>query len=354
MIEWGVVQSNDRKAVMIIEEGAGGSVFKLALNRVWVQMAGLPEELSDYPTIWAIGTILRVKEVDMKFTRSMDGLRFQVTVHDPDLIPHYVDVVISDFNYELHFKVEPEGMRESAVLLKMDDKDDIGEEGASKEDLHEVSNMQIDNTGTGQRDGGSSSKLNQQSGNSESQGTKRVLFQLMALEAADPRLKAPATLTELEPDDGGVEHPDVACVSDPIAMHKEEFSGLAAHDRVKLLATIPEASPPSRRSKGWADNANHANRKGAEKMKAARNLDASCDQGTTDSTINSLLHFIKEDVINNLESIGINRGNGESEVCNEVDRIKSQENDRCVEQFTKDEVSRIFDQEENELAEETS
>jgi hypothetical protein len=72
----------------------------------------------------------------------------------------------------------------------------------------------------------------------------------MALEAADPRLKAPATLTEFEPDDGGVEHPVVACVSDPIAMHKEEFTGLAAHDRVKLLATIPEASPPSRRSKG--------------------------------------------------------------------------------------------------------
>jgi hypothetical protein len=63
-------------------------------------------------------------------------------------------------------------MRESAMLLKMDDKDDIGEEGASKEDLHEVSNMQIDNTGTGQRYGGNGSKLNQQSGNSESQGTK--------------------------------------------------------------------------------------------------------------------------------------------------------------------------------------
>jgi isopropylmalate/homocitrate/citramalate synthase len=61
---------------------------------------------------------------------------------------------------------------------------------------------------------------------------------------------------------------------------------------------------------------------------------------------------IKEDVIYNLESIGINPGNGESEVCKEVDRIKSRENDRCVEQFTKDEVSRIFDQEEKELAEE--
>jgi hypothetical protein len=34
------------------------------------------------------GTILGVtKEVDMKFTRSMDRPRFQVLVLDPDLIP---------------------------------------------------------------------------------------------------------------------------------------------------------------------------------------------------------------------------------------------------------------------------
>jgi hypothetical protein len=41
MIEWGAVQSKDHKAVMIIEEGAGGRFFKQALNRVWVQMTGL-------------------------------------------------------------------------------------------------------------------------------------------------------------------------------------------------------------------------------------------------------------------------------------------------------------------------
>jgi hypothetical protein len=77
MIEWGAVQSKDRKAVMIIEEGAGLSFLKQALIRVWVQMTGLPEELRDYPTIWAIGTILGVtKEVDMKFTRAFDRLRF--------------------------------------------------------------------------------------------------------------------------------------------------------------------------------------------------------------------------------------------------------------------------------------
>jgi hypothetical protein len=58
---------------MLIEEEAGGSFFKQALKRVWVQMISLPEELRDYPTIWAIGTILGVtKEVDMKSTRSTE------------------------------------------------------------------------------------------------------------------------------------------------------------------------------------------------------------------------------------------------------------------------------------------
>jgi hypothetical protein len=50
MLEWGIVQSKDRKAAMIIEEGAGGSIFKQAMRHTWVQMTGLPEELRDFPT----------------------------------------------------------------------------------------------------------------------------------------------------------------------------------------------------------------------------------------------------------------------------------------------------------------
>jgi hypothetical protein len=177
IIEWGVVQSKDRKAVMLIEEGAGGSFFKQALQRVWVQMTGLPEELRDYPSIWAIGTIIGVtKEVDMKFTRSMERPRFQVSVLDPDLIPHSVDVVIGNFIYELHFKVEPEGVRDKGELLKMDDMDNLGGEGEGKENFHESSNMPIDHAGTGQRDGDNGSHSSQQTGKTEGQGTKRPLF----------------------------------------------------------------------------------------------------------------------------------------------------------------------------------
>jgi hypothetical protein len=45
MVEWGVVQTKDKMAKLIIEESNGGSHFKQALCRVWVQMMGLPGEL---------------------------------------------------------------------------------------------------------------------------------------------------------------------------------------------------------------------------------------------------------------------------------------------------------------------
>jgi hypothetical protein len=139
------VQSKDRNAVMIIEEGAGGSFFKLALKHDFVQMTGLPEELSDYPIIWAISIILGVtKEVDMKFTSAMDRPRFQVLVLDSELIPYLVDIVKGDFVYEFHFKLEHDMMHDNVDLLIMDDMEDKGGEGEGNEDLHEANNIQID------------------------------------------------------------------------------------------------------------------------------------------------------------------------------------------------------------------
>jgi hypothetical protein len=89
-------------------------------------------------------------------------------------------------------------------------------------------------------------------------------------------------------------------MADHIAMHEVEVAELAAQDRVKHLAAILEASPQSSKRRG--ENADQTNLERAEKMKPARNLDASFDQGTTGSTVNSFLHFTKEHVVENLES----------------------------------------------------
>jgi hypothetical protein len=131
MVEWGTVQTKDMLAKMVIEEGNGGSHFKQALRKVWVQMSELPEELSEYLTIWAIGTIIGVtKDVDMKFTREFDRAHFQVLVLNPSLIPHSIDVVIGEYIYEVHFWVERDDMIHP-IPIDMDDDtmDDREEEG---------------------------------------------------------------------------------------------------------------------------------------------------------------------------------------------------------------------------------
>jgi hypothetical protein len=63
MIQWGGLQTKDRKAKLVIEELGGGSNIKQVMKKVWVQMSKLPNELRDYLTIWAIGTILGLQKM---------------------------------------------------------------------------------------------------------------------------------------------------------------------------------------------------------------------------------------------------------------------------------------------------
>jgi hypothetical protein len=77
MVEWGILQTKDKQSKLSIEECSGGSHFKQALRKVWVQMMGLLGELREFLTIWAIGTILGVtKDVDMKFMQEYERARF--------------------------------------------------------------------------------------------------------------------------------------------------------------------------------------------------------------------------------------------------------------------------------------
>jgi hypothetical protein len=134
---------------LVIEEFGGGISVKQVMRKVWVQMSRLPSELRDYLTIWAIGTILGVtKDVDMNFTRKYNRPRMKVLVLDSALIPTSVDVVIGDNIYELHFRVEPEGIQDSPQVLDMeDDTDDCDrneEDGGGMDDQPDF--MQEDST----------------------------------------------------------------------------------------------------------------------------------------------------------------------------------------------------------------
>jgi hypothetical protein len=51
MIEWGEMQTKDRKTKLVIEDQGGGSNIKRVMKKVWVQLGNLPSELRDYLTI---------------------------------------------------------------------------------------------------------------------------------------------------------------------------------------------------------------------------------------------------------------------------------------------------------------
>jgi hypothetical protein len=65
-----------------------------------------------------------------------------------------------------------------------------------------------------------------------------------------------------------------------------------------------------------------------------------------------MLHFTKEHIVDNLESIGINLGKGALEVNKTGEKINSRDVVCNANQGSDDEISRIFDLEEKELAEE--
>jgi hypothetical protein len=76
MTEWGIVQTKDRKAKLLISKANGCNISKQSMRKVWVQVTKLPGELRDFLTIWAIGSILGVtKNVDMVFTRRFNRAR---------------------------------------------------------------------------------------------------------------------------------------------------------------------------------------------------------------------------------------------------------------------------------------
>lgn len=117
------------------------------LPRVWVQFAGLPSELCEFPFIWAVGTILGVsKDVDMIFTWQHGICRLQVLVVDPNLIPQFVNVVIGDYMDELRFQVEAGGDGTDQTPLPFD----FTEKGDG--DGHQDDEMEEDDTTRGRKD----------------------------------------------------------------------------------------------------------------------------------------------------------------------------------------------------------
>jgi hypothetical protein len=115
------------------------------------------------------------------------------------------------------------------------------------------------------------------------------------------------------------------------------------------LAAIPEADTPTRRSKRRADTADQPSLERAERIKAARNMDATPNKGNNTMPQTSFLQqFSNEHVVKNLTAVGISLGTTTDSISSSVACVKDVELKRLQKIINNDKICSVFDKEENE------
>jgi hypothetical protein len=133
MIEWGPVHAKGAKGILKITAKKDHAVYKYEIPKAWAQFRGLPDDLREFPILWALGTIFgATREVDMKFTKHFGRPRVKVAVLNPELIPEFVDIVIGDYVYELQVRVESETEEFNPLPIDMDTQAEDGNKNLGK------------------------------------------------------------------------------------------------------------------------------------------------------------------------------------------------------------------------------
>jgi hypothetical protein len=117
----------------------------------------------------------------------------------------------------------------------------------------------------------------------------------------------------------------------------------------KVMAAILEAETPLRKSKRRSESVDEHSLDRAERIKAARNLDFTAEKGNNSKPLVSFVHFSNENVIDNLQSVGIVLGSSSDQITLSVEQIKEVELGRIVDAGSKDIISEVFDKEKEEL-----
>jgi hypothetical protein len=200
-------------------------------------------------------------------------------------------------------------------LRSLTDRED--EEGAGEEEQQDY--MQEDNINGGTRNGKEIDHSNMQMGQS---------------------LAGQKNLKEREEGVDGVNSQGVEAFDAEMKLPEEE-----AH---RALADIPKANTRSRKSKRRADTTAELSMERAERLKAARNLDFTQENGNKNTSHASFLQFPNEIVVDNLNAVGISLGNSKELVSSSVACVKEVELKRFETTLIEDRINSVFDREEKE------
>ena len=107
IVAFKTVTTKNKEGVLEFDEWNHEIKPKRKLDKVWVQVYGVPHEIRSYLSLWAVGSILgATQKVDMKYLRKSGVVRLLVAVLDVNSIPDDVDIVVDDCLYDIFFHVE--------------------------------------------------------------------------------------------------------------------------------------------------------------------------------------------------------------------------------------------------------
>lgn len=107
MVATKLIHTVGGEGIMIIEEWNHVIAPSRQLEKVWVNVYGVPNELRHFLPLWTIGTIIgSTLKVDMKYTKKIDVCRILVGVWEAKMMPDLVDIAMGECIYTIFFKVD--------------------------------------------------------------------------------------------------------------------------------------------------------------------------------------------------------------------------------------------------------
>lgn len=107
MVAMKYVHAAGGEGIMVIQELDQKIEPVQYLQKVWVNVYGVPYEIRSFLPLWAVGSILgATQKVDLRYTRKMGVVRILVGVINVDSIPESSDIVVGEGLYEIYFKVD--------------------------------------------------------------------------------------------------------------------------------------------------------------------------------------------------------------------------------------------------------
>ncbi|KAE8796750.1 hypothetical protein D1007_28197 [Hordeum vulgare] len=108
LLKFGFSKVTGSKCVLEFDEFKKPQPKRIQLQKAWIRISGVPEQLlNEFMIVWSLGSLLgKIEKVDMPFTRKHVITRLLVGVLFVEFIPDFVPWSYDDMHYDLDVEIE--------------------------------------------------------------------------------------------------------------------------------------------------------------------------------------------------------------------------------------------------------